>query len=51
MSIGDPARATIDENEVEHRAKGRNLFNRNNCLPTNTSTFEAVIHSIQITWL
>ena len=44
-------RAITDISEVAQRAKGRNLSNKNNCLPTNTSTFEAVIHSIKITRL
>ena len=44
-------RATADKSEVVQRAKGRNLSNNNNCLPTNTSTLKATIHSIKITRL
>ena len=44
LSGGD--KAITDISEVAQRAKGRNLSNNNNYLPTNTSTFEAAIHSI-----
>ena len=44
-------RAITDISEVAQRAKGRNLSNNTNCLPTNTSTFEEAIHSIKITRL
>ena len=61
MSIGsDRARlinyrrqhtAIADKSEVVQRAKGRNLSNKDNCLPTNTNMFEASIYSIKITRL
>ena len=44
-------RANIDKSLAAQRAKGRNLCNKNNCLLTNTSTFEAVIPSIKNTRL
>ena len=46
-----PRRAITDKGEVAQRAKGRKLSNKNICLPTNTSTFEAAIHSIRMTRL
>ena len=53
ITIGERERrrATIDKSEVAQRAKGRKLSNKNNGLPTNTSTFEAAIHSIKMTRL
>ena len=44
-------RAITDKSEVAQRPKERKLSNNNNCLPTNTGTFEAAIHSIKITRL
>ena len=44
-------RAITDKREVAQRAEERKFSNKNNCLPTNTGTFEAAIHSIKITWL
>ena len=43
------AGSSIDKSKVAQKAKTRNLYNKNNFLPTNTSTFEAAIHSINIT--
>ena len=44
-------RVIKDKSKVAQRAKGRKLSNNNNCLTTNTSMFEAAIHSIRITRL
>ena len=44
-------RAKTDISEVAQKTNGRNLSNKYNCLPTNTNTIEAAIHSIKITRL
>ena len=48
LHTAEAAGSSIEE-VVAQRAKKGNLY-RNNGLPSNSSTFEAAIHSIKMTW-
>ena len=50
LQFAEVARSSTDKSEEAQRANKEDSYNRKNCLPTNTSAFEAAIHAIKISW-